>query len=198
MKRDPQATRQRLLRAAFREFHQKGYGGADLDQILRRAGVTKGALYYHFQSKKGLGYAVIEEVLQDWIVDRWLRPLVDQSDLLGAVGRLAKWGEQAATPEGMAMGCPLQTLSHELAGADEGFRQRLASVYELWRQGMADLLIKGQARGVVRVDVDALGSATFIVAAWQGAIGVSKPYQSPEILRSCRQGLGVYLETLRP
>jgi AcrR family transcriptional regulator len=56
--RDPERTRGRLLRAAFQEMHRSGFRNADLDAILARAGVTKGALYYHFDNKEALGYAL--------------------------------------------------------------------------------------------------------------------------------------------
>ena len=47
--------------AAFREFQQLGFQKADLDRILGQAGVTKGALYHHYESKRGLGYSVVTE-----------------------------------------------------------------------------------------------------------------------------------------
>lgn len=197
-RRDSQATRNRLLRAAFREFHQYGYRGADLDRILRQAGVTKGALYHHFRGKKALGYAVVEEVLQDWILDRWLKPLEHQPDLLAALTGLARWGEGVATPMGLSLGCPLQTLSQELSGTDEGFRQRLAAIYEVWRASLVELLVEAQGRGVVRSDLDARSAASFIIAAWEGSIGLAKSYQTSETLKLCRLGLEGYLETLKP
>lgn len=61
--RDPERTRERLLQAAFREIYRSGFQSASLDTILAAAGVTKGALYYHFDSKEALGYAVVEEVI---------------------------------------------------------------------------------------------------------------------------------------
>src|SRR6202041_3327316 len=61
--RDPERTRGRLLQAAFQEMHRSGFRSADLDAILAAAGVTKGALYYHFDNKKALRYAVVDEVI---------------------------------------------------------------------------------------------------------------------------------------
>jgi TetR/AcrR family transcriptional regulator, transcriptional repressor for nem operon len=53
--RDPERTRGRLLKAAFKEMHRSGFRSADLDAISAKAGVTKGALYYHFDDKEALG-----------------------------------------------------------------------------------------------------------------------------------------------
>ena len=185
------------MQAAFREFHRSGYAGANLERILGQAGVTKGALYHHFQSKRGLGYAVVEEVLRGWIRDRWLEPLQVADDPVDALQELAEWGEQAATPTGLALGCPMQGLVEELSGRDDGFRTRLAAVYEEWRSGLAEALLRAQFRGLVRAEIDAEAAATFVVAAWQGSIGMAKAYQSGEILRSCRSGLNLYLAALK-
>lgn len=195
--RDPEATRQRLLQAGFREFHRSGFWAADLNRILDDAGVTKGALYYHFKSKRGLGYAVVTEVLRGWIRDRWLRPLEMASDPVRALQDLAEWGERSVTDKGLALGCPLQKLVEELSGVDEGFRVRLATIYEDWRKGLSGLLSSAQGRGQVRSEIDVEAASTFIVAAWQGSIGLAKAYQSAETLKSCRLGLGAYLRTLQ-
>ena len=52
--RDPERTRERLLQAAFREIHRSGFQSASIDTILAATNVTKGALYYHFESKEAL------------------------------------------------------------------------------------------------------------------------------------------------
>ena len=61
--RDSERTRERLLQAASREIYRSGFQSASLDTILAIAGVTKGALYYHFEARKTLGYTVVEEVV---------------------------------------------------------------------------------------------------------------------------------------
>src|SRR5215831_18125052 len=73
--RDPQRTRERLLQAAFQEVYRYGFQSAGIDTILAATNVTKGALYYHFESKEALGYAIIEEVVAKLTSDRWMVPL---------------------------------------------------------------------------------------------------------------------------
>lgn len=169
-----------------------------MDRILRQAGVTKGALYHHFRGKKALGYAVVDEILPDWVADRWLKPLESSGDVLEALVRLAQWGERTVSAEGLSLGCPLNSLSQELGGTDEGFRQRLQAIYDQWRGGLASLLADAQVRGVVRADLDVDRAATFLVAAWEGSIGLAKCSRTAETLRACRQGLEGYIESLRP
>ena len=59
--RDPIRTRERILRAARREFVAKGFAGARVDAIARAASVNKRMLYHYFGDKKGLYVAVLRE-----------------------------------------------------------------------------------------------------------------------------------------
>src|SRR6202521_901368 len=51
-------TRERLLRAAVDLYSAKGFAGASVLDVARRAGVTKGAFYHHFESKAHLIVAI--------------------------------------------------------------------------------------------------------------------------------------------
>ena len=77
--RQPDITRSRLLDCAYEEIHQRGFRSASLDSILEKAGVTKGALYHHFDNKAALGYAVVDEIIRPFMQGFWL-PLVDAED----------------------------------------------------------------------------------------------------------------------
>ena len=55
-------TRAALLAAGRALFAAKGYAGAGREEIVERAGVTRGAMYHHFASKEDLFRAVYEEV----------------------------------------------------------------------------------------------------------------------------------------
>jgi AcrR family transcriptional regulator len=56
------ATRASLVKAARELFGEKGYVDTSIDEIVARAGVTKGAVYHHFDGKEGLFRAVFEQV----------------------------------------------------------------------------------------------------------------------------------------
>lgn len=55
-------TKERILRAAVREFSAHGLSGARTDAIAESAKVNKALLYYYFKSKKGLYAAAVDEV----------------------------------------------------------------------------------------------------------------------------------------
>jgi len=56
-----ETTRHKILNAAIDLFSEVGYAAAGLGEIIERAGMTKGALYHHFDSKEALATAIIEQ-----------------------------------------------------------------------------------------------------------------------------------------
>lgn len=58
-------TRTALLATARRLFAAKGYAETGTEEVVAEAGVTRGALYYHFADKRALFEAVVESVAQD-------------------------------------------------------------------------------------------------------------------------------------
>ena len=56
-----EATRRRIIDSAVDLFDELGYGETGLADVLQRAGVSKGAFYYHFDSKEAVASAIIEE-----------------------------------------------------------------------------------------------------------------------------------------
>lgn len=56
-----ETTRQKILDAAIDVFSEVGYAAAGLGEVIARAGMTKGALYHHFDSKEALATAIIEQ-----------------------------------------------------------------------------------------------------------------------------------------
>jgi len=64
-RRNPEATRRKLLAAARREFADSGLAGARVDEIAARAGVNKQLVYHYFGDKDALYLAVLEWVYEE-------------------------------------------------------------------------------------------------------------------------------------
>ena len=195
LSRNPARTRDHLVAAAFAEMYRCGYRGADLTSILGRAGVTKGALYHHFDSKDGLGHAVIEQAIAGITTGKWLAPLDDVDDPVDALKTIVS--ETRLDPEAVNGGCPLNNLAQEMSPLDEGFRLRLAQIFADWIGGVADALRLGQINGKVRRDLNARDAATFFIAAYEGYISLAKTAQSADLLASGLRQLDTWLEGLR-
>ncbi len=64
-KEDALQTRRRLLQAAKELFKEKGFSRTTLAEIAQKAGLTRGAAYWHFKSKDEIFITVVEQALDD-------------------------------------------------------------------------------------------------------------------------------------
>jgi len=194
--RDADRTRRVLLEAAFDEIRVHGFHAASLSNIIANTNVTKGALYHHFPDKKSLGYAVVDEILEEVVQRKWIVPLTS-GDPVDAMLRTLEMEGCAMAQEKVFNGCPLNNLAQEVSALDAGFRKRIARIFLLWRGGISDALERGQREGSVRTDVNTGAAAIFIVAAIEGCVGMAKSGHDINLLYECGAGLMQYLETLR-
>ena len=196
--RNPDETRNRLIQAAFDEIYAQGFQGMRVDVVLDRAGLRKGALYHHFGGKLELGYAVLDELIRGAIEQIWIRPVEEAEDPITGLKQAMAASAQHMPPERIKLGCPLNNLAQEMSPVDEGFRRRIADIYETWISGLERALERGKSGGYVAEQVDSHHAARFIVSALEGCIGVAKTAQSVELLENCGAELRRYLTALRP
>jgi TetR/AcrR family transcriptional regulator, transcriptional repressor for nem operon len=197
---NPDATRARILGAAFQEFYRHGFQGASLNRIVKEAGTTKGSVFHHFEGKNALGYAVVDELLSEGISERWFRPLQASSDPVSEIKRIINAEALQFTQDDrmLCQGCPINNLAQEMSPLDQGFRKRVARIYDDWRQSIARALENGIEHGTVRKDVSPQVVAAFLVATFAGMTGTVKSAQSPDLLRQIREALFGYLDSLKP
>jgi TetR/AcrR family transcriptional repressor of nem operon len=195
--RDPKGTRQHLLQAAFREVYRYGFQSAGIDTILAATNVTKGALYYHFESKEALGHAIIEEIVAEITKDRWLRPLGQNKDknpidaLIGIVQAIP------ARPRDVKRGCPLVNLTQEMSQLNEQFRTRLARIFKTWQEGIVTALREGQNMGTVRLDLAPVETASFLIAMVEGYEVLAKNAQDAKVWNMGIKNIVSWLSSLR-
>lgn len=196
--RDPQATREHILQAAYRAMYEQGLSATSLDAVLARAGVTKGALYHHFDCKKSLGCAVVDEVLADRILAAWVEPLRGAGDPITRLQELLARAAAAPTDEAIRFGCPLNNLAQEISSLDDELRRRVEAIFERWVEALREALARGQAAGKVRQGVDPARAAVFVVGAIEGGLSLAKAARDPKVLRASFDELAAYLDSLRP
>jgi TetR/AcrR family transcriptional regulator, transcriptional repressor for nem operon len=166
--------------------------------VLRQTGLTKGALYHHFPNKMSLGYAVVDELIAEAMAGIWVAALRESQDPIGTIIGLIQDLARGHGPfEAVTRGCPLNNLAQEMSSLDEGFRTRIDQVFQTWSRCLVEALEVGKHHGTVRRELDSERTATFVIAAVEGCIGMAKNAQSLERLGVCTQSLVEYLESLR-
>lgn len=167
-------TRQKLMAAAFSLVHERGYRGTSLDEVLKRAGVTKGGLYHHFSDKHDLVMTAFESEVRAFLEEHWFAYLRKPGDPLTNMGESIRTFIDNAELDEMKMGCPINNLIQEMAGTDEPMRLMLNGLLDEWREEMKRALTRGQAEGYLKADLDIDGMAALMVSTHQGVMGTMK------------------------
>ena len=190
---DPEAMRRRVLDAAADAFQSRGYHSTSTHDIMRTAGVTGGALHHHFPSKKALAMAVIHERVARAVDQTWIEPVRSARTAAEGILQVFEHIAKGLDERNVVLGCPLGNLAIELSLADPDFRQAIQDVFEHWRTAIAQKLRADRAVGILpELDPDAF--ATFVVAAYSGAIALAKVEQAAGPLKTCAQQLAAVMQ----
>jgi AcrR family transcriptional regulator len=161
-----QATQVAIIRAAATVFGQRGYARTTLDAVALEAGVTKGALYFHFDSKHDLANAVIAEELR-------LTAEVAQQTLdagypgIETIVRLNRnLADQIVNDVVVAAGVKLVT--EELVA-----QLNIESPYAAWTELYRGLFARAVAEGELLPELDVERLTRFVIGAFTGVQMVS-------------------------
>lgn len=161
MQQRARETRASVLLAAARVFDAHGYAGASIDQIAQEGGLTKGALYFHFESKADLALAVVEANYEIWQrlqaegEARGLPPLAHIGVLLREVAVCFR--DDVIIRGGMRLNADYEAIAAPLPVP-----------FSNWIEYFTPLLTDAQLQGDVRADIDAAGLARVIVSGFFG------------------------------
>jgi TetR/AcrR family transcriptional regulator, transcriptional repressor for nem operon len=195
--RDHTPTRRRLLEVGQQEIYLHGFQGASLENILRRAGVTKGAFFHHFASKTTFGYSVVEEVIAEMIAAQWVHPLLDSDDPLETIAREFERGARALGRQRPILGCPLNNLAQEMNPLDDGFRSRTLAVFKTWHDAYAAAITRAKRDEIVKREVRPADAAHALVAQIEGTLSLARNSQQPNTLTAGTRSLRGYLDSIR-
>lgn len=164
-----------ILSAAAVMFHKRGFHGCGTQDIVTRAGASKGAFYNHFKSKEALGLAVLDHYWESH------QPALQvlRAPHGTPLERIEAYYGSAAYDES---GCLIGNFSAELSGMEE-FRVRLSTIFGLWVAELASCIAEGQADGTIRDDEDATALAEFVTISYEGAILKAKVDRDPDVLK---------------
>jgi TetR/AcrR family transcriptional regulator, repressor for uid operon len=161
-----QRTRDTVLKAAGEAFAEKGFLGTSMADIFARAGVTKGALYFHFSSKEELAFAVINagEELGNVVVQEVLASAAPPLQKLIDIS--IRWASHIQTD-------PIVRANVRLIVEQGTYSRDMPNSYDPWEQFASMLLKDAQERGELERSVDIKALAEFIVSAFTGSQIVS-------------------------
>jgi AcrR family transcriptional regulator len=175
-RRDGEATRQKLLRAALELYTNAGYHGTTTPEIAARAGVAEGTIYRHFQGKEDL----LNEVYR--AAQRWGHGVVVEPDAEGErpvraperLQRIARRLVEAAERDPAAARMLLQCR-------DERFLdERSRDAAREFRDALQQVVAAGKSDGLIRPGPADLWAAVWLAVVALAALRVAGKEWTPD------------------
>jgi TetR/AcrR family transcriptional repressor of nem operon len=195
-KRPRARVREKLLEASFVLIREKGYSATSVDELCAEAGVTKGAFFYHFQSKDALAVAA---------VDRWSEvsralfqtaPYHKHRDPLDRFLGYLDFRKALLKGEVAQFSCLAGTMVQEVYGTHAEIREACeASICGLAATLEADIAEAMKLYGV-RAKWSAQSLALYTQAVLQGAFILAKAKGGPDVATASIDHLRRYIELL--
>jgi AcrR family transcriptional regulator len=162
-----EATRARILEAAYRVFGRRGYEGATVEEITAECGIAKGALYGHFASKEDLFRTILLEHVRRRAAETAAR-LEPDLPLRESILRImeASWATCRTDP----IWSPLLMECWALAGRNEWAREAVAALFDHCSAALARFFSRAKRAGLVRADVDVDRAARLLLAVNDGLV----------------------------
>lgn len=193
-KKQPKATRAAMLAAADRLFSEHGFSATGLGAIVEAAGLTKGALFHHFEDKATLGLAWINEIIRSDMSRDWFEPLAEVASLETLRVLLRSRAEEMS---GGSPASSLASIASEVSLTQTAYAEACEGIYQEWRAAVASVLERGQAGGWVHPSIKARNEAEFLVSSFTGLSVTIRCSPGGVSRRAFAAALDAYLETLR-
>lgn len=170
-------TRQKIITAAVDLFSEHGYPATGLGDIIARAEMTKGALYYHFDSKESLAEAIIADGGTAMLTA--FRAIAESSSpaLENTIHGLFVVADFARSDNVAQIGMQLlRTFS--------GINAAATRVYSSWLDELTKQLIQAADEGDLRENLDVASAAEVILGSMVGAEALSRANTTGTDLRA--------------
>jgi AcrR family transcriptional regulator len=148
-------TLERLYQAAIDLIGEHGYAGTTVDEIVARAGVAKGTVYYHFSGKSELVAALLEDGLRR-LAASFSEEREGAQGAEGALRALIR-AELAYIEQHQAFA---KLVMSEMWRVDRDWRDSLRTLRERYVAVVAETIAEGVADGTFRHDLDPDGTAS--------------------------------------
>ena len=162
-------TDQRILHEAIRLFLERGFHGTTIEEITQAAGITKGALYWHYKSKEDLLRRIFWEFEKKFL-DGMIQAVREVDG-----GPLDKFDKMFRYTAAFAyyhreLCVSFTSLAGELVGAHHRIESEIRRIYKKYRKFLSQLILQVKGKGIFKKELDTKLTAMIIMAFHDGIL----------------------------
>jgi TetR/AcrR family transcriptional repressor of nem operon len=162
------ATMQRMQAKGLELFYSKGYYNTSVDDVLKELSMSKGAFYYHFDSKEDFFIQIIQNLLARKVYSTLIDPIEGSDNPIRNITECFEDALESAVNNEMDFGCVLSNFLSEFKGRNETIMKHLNDILSIWEVNLVSALQKGKLNGHLDRHVDCEAVATYLMSAYFG------------------------------
>jgi TetR/AcrR family transcriptional repressor of nem operon len=180
-------TKEKIIDEAIRLYNKQGIESTSINDLIAVTGLTKGSLYFHFQSKDELSFAALEKAKIRFLefLDKALTGKTPGEGLENFFKRVVETHRST----GFVGGCLFGNAALEMSDKDRRMAALVGDVFGEWIKKIRNTVQAAQARGQVRDDLPADVLARHIVMTIEGGIMLARLEKSEKHLKDCLKSL---------
>ncbi|MFT6994393.1 MAG: TetR/AcrR family transcriptional repressor of nem operon [Maribacter sp.] len=162
------ATMQRMQAKGLELFYSKGYYNTSVDDVLKELSMSKGAFYYHFDSKEDFFIQIVQNLLARKIYSTLIEPIEGHDNPIQTIIECFEDALESALNNEMDFGCVLSNFMSEFNGRNDTIMKHLNDILSIWEVNLVSTLQKGKFNGHLDRHVDCEAVATYLMSAYFG------------------------------
>lgn len=171
--RQPEVTKERILKYSGRLFNTQGYKATSLSDITAATGLTKGAIYRHFKSKEALEGETLMHLSRIMLnnVGAVVKAEFTAPEKLRAIFH---YFESYISYPPIIGGCPLQNVAIESDDNNPALRRKAVAIMDVLRDSVVRILENGIRHGQLKKGIDKQYYSAVIISSLEGGIMMSR------------------------
>ncbi|MGB3151377.1 MAG: TetR/AcrR family transcriptional regulator [Maribacter sp.] len=162
------ATMQRMQATGLELFYTKGYHNTSVDDILKELSLSKGAFYYHFDSKEDFFIQIVQNLMARKVYSTLIEPIEGHDNPLDLITNCFDDALETAVHNEMDFGCILSNFLTEFQGKNDVIMKHLIDILNIWEVNLISALQKGKFNGYLDRHVDCEAVATYLMSSYFG------------------------------
>lgn len=182
--RDPQRTKEIIIKHSANLFNARGYKATSLSDITTATGFTKGAIYKHFKNKEDLEQQALRS-LSKKMFDILNTDIKTAENFHAKIEVIFSFFENYLENPPYSGGCPLMNSACESDDLDAGLRQQSFGMLVTFKTTMERIFSSGVKKGAIKKNTDTDQLTHVFLATLEGAIMMSKLERNNMALKKC-------------
>jgi AcrR family transcriptional regulator len=190
------ATMNRIQAKGLELFYQKGYYNTSIDDILKSLCLSKGAFYYHFQSKEEYFISIVQTLLFRKVYNQLIAPIEGKEDPINTIMGCFEQDLETAEHNFLDYGFILSNFITEFNGKNPEIMTFLQDILTVWEVNLVTILQKGKTDGYISRHIDSEAVASYLISSYMGIRTLMVEGNSKKLRYNYIQQLRQYFKTM--